>query len=559
MAKQYPVMVSPCPLLLCAMLAAGASAGCTAGTARPIDGGAGGPDSDVLDGCDPSVDSDGDGIADDAEGTRDVDSDGTPNHLDLDSDGDGLPDSEEHMGNVPCSIPDSDGDRTPNWFDLDSDNDGLSDADERGTYSTDPYNRDSDGDTVTDLGEVLGTRTDPNDPSSTIDSEDFFVVLPYTGATENRTLRFGTNLQMADVYFLIDTTGSMQGAIDNVTSSLSRISTEITARIPNIQMGVGQYRDFPNSSGFSGYGSPGDLPYEHEQDITGTLTLVQSALGRLAASGGADVPESSTEALYQTATGEGATWSFSSGSPAVTLARKMCPAVLDELGRRRGYPCFRPESLPIVVLVTDAPFHNGPGGSDGYTGITPPPHAFNQAVAALGNIGARFIGVAVGSAPRAAEEAVATMTGTVDGTGAPLVYNASGGEVSDAIISGIETLAGSTPQNVDTVTENVPGNPDEFDATLFIKAITPVEGYHDGVTGPSPGVTYTSKDETTFYAVVPGTMVDFDVRFYNDVRPPAVSAQIFQATIYVRGNGVARLDQRHVYIIVPPDGVVILI
>ncbi len=545
------------------VLVALALAGCTAGGGSRPDGSVPGADSgNVLSGCDPSLDSDGDGIADQAEGTTDADGDGTPNHLDTDADGDGISDTEEHMGNVPCSLPDVDDDDIPNWLDPDSDNDGLSDAEERGTYSTDPWNRDSDGDGVTDLGEARGTMTDPNDASSTIPPGDFFVVLPYNGDPENRTLRFNTDLQLADIYFLIDTTGSMQSSIDNVTSSLSRISSEIGTRIPNVQMGVGQYRDFANTNdlfAFDAYGSPGDEPYGNEQNITPDVAQVQAALGRLAAAGGADGPESSVEALYQTATGEGGSWSFSGGAPPFNLARAACPAVPDETGRRRGYPCFRPDSLPIVVLVTDAPFHNGPGGEHSYSGISPSPHQFDQAVVSLMNIGARFIGVAVGSAPRAAEEEIAMRTGTVDGTGAPLVFDATGGTVSDAIITGIETLAGRTPQNVDTTTENVDGNPDGFDATQFLKAITPVEGYNGGVSGPNPGTTYTSKDETTFYQVIPGTQVEFEVRFLNDVRPPAETAQIFRATIIVRGNGVARLDSRNVYIVVPPDGAIILI
>ncbi len=536
---------------------------CTAGIrAVPDGGGTGGPDSSVLEGCDPNLDADGDGIADQAEGMSDFDGDGVPNHLDDDSDGDGISDREEHQGNIPCSLPDSDGDRVPNWLDRDSDNDGLSDADERARFSTDPYNRDSDGDGVTDLGEALGTMTDPNDRSSTIDPDDFFLVLPYNDAAVDRELEFGTNLQVADVYFLIDTTGSMQSAIDNVTSSISSLSTQIRMRIANVQMGVGQYRDFPNSADifdFGAYGSPGDMPYRNEQSITDDLSAVQAALGRLSAGGGADGPESSTEALYQTATGEGATWTFAAGAPAFTLPRATCPSIPDETGTRRGYPCFRPGSLPIVVLVTDAPFHNGPGNTNPYTGITPAPHSFDQAVSALNAIGARFIGVAVGSGPRAEEEAAARMTGTVDLSGSPLVYDASGGTVSAAIIEGIETLAGRTPQDVDTATENVSGNPDDFDATRFIKSIVPVEGFNGGLRGPMPGVTYTSADDRAFYAVVPGTRVIFGVRFHNDVRPPAETAQIFRATIVVRGNRVARLDERNVYIVVPPDGAIILI
>ncbi|HJL18656.1 MAG TPA: hypothetical protein RMH99_23545 [Sandaracinaceae bacterium LLY-WYZ-13_1] len=537
-------------------------AGCTAGEDRPRDAGpGGGPDADVLSGCDPSRDADGDGVADQAEGDTDADGDGTPNFQDTDADGDGILDTEEHAGNVPCSLPDADDDGIPNWLDTDSDNDGLSDAEERDTYSTDPYGIDSDGDGVTDLGEARGTMTDPNDATSTIPEEDFFVVLPYNGSPETRTLRFGTNLQQADVYFLIDTTGSMQSSIDNVTSSLTRLSTEIRARIPNVQMGVGQYRDFHNSDDLFGgaYGSPGDEPYANEQVITDDVSRVQSALSALGAGGGGDGPESATEALYQTATGEGGTWTFSGGAPSFTLPRAACPAIPDETGTRRGYPCFRPEALPIVVLVTDAPFHNGPGNSNAYSGISPAPHFFDQAVTALDNIGARFVGVAVGSGPRSDEEAVARMTGSVDEAGEPLVYDASGGTVSDAIIEGIETLAGRTPQDVDTITENVDGNPDGFDATQLIDSITPVEGFNGPISGPMPGVTYASKDATTFYEVIPGTLVDFEVVFINTVRPPAATAQIFRATIIVRGNGVARLDDRNVYIVVPPDGATILI
>ena len=118
---------------------------------------------------------------------------------------------------------------------------------------------------------------------------------------------------------------------------------------------------------------------------------------------------------------------------------------------------------------------------------------------------------------------------------------------------------GGTPQDVDTETENVAGNPDDFDATLFIKSIVPLEGYNGGVSGPMPGVTYESKDLTTFYQVIPGTQVDFTIDFWNDVRMPAETAQVFRARIIVMGNGVARLDEREVYIVVPPDGFVIII
>jgi hypothetical protein len=517
----------------------------------------------IVDGCDASVDSDGDGIADRAEGMTDSDGDGTPNHLDLDSDGDGIPDEEEHGGAHPCSRPDADGDGVPNWLDRDSDNDGLTDAEERDRYGTNPYERDTDGDGVTDLGEARGTMTDPTDPRSTIPPGDFFVVLPYEGAHELRTLRFGTTIRQADVYFLIDTTGSMDGPIENVRSSLTRIASELGSRIRDVQMGVGRHDDFPNGASifdFSAYGHPPDQAYENVQDITDDLPAVQRALNGLEAAGGGDGPESQVEALYQTATGEGGDWTFASGAPRYSIPRRRCPLVPDEIGMRRGYPCFRPGSLPIVVLVTDVPMHNGTNPMWNYTGITPPPHTLAQAVSALNGIGARVIGVAVDGSGREDMEAVARMTGTVDRSGRPLVYDAAGGAVSDAIIEGISTLVGRTPQDVTTARENVAGNPDGVDATGFIQSITTVEGYSpEGIPGPMPGVTYTRRDETTFYGVVPGTTVEFAVDFHNDFVPPPPTAQIYRAIIVVIGNGVARLDERQVYIIVPPEGATILI
>ncbi len=518
-------------------------------------GDSGRPDTNVvIPGCEPDQDTDGDGLADELEGEGDVDGDGVPNFMDTDSDGDGIPDSDEQVGG-PCSITDSDGDGEPDSWDLDSDNDGLPDAEEVGTYFTDPRSIDTDGDGVTDLGEARGTMTDPRDPSSTIAPGDFFVVLPFEGDRANRTLRFGTSINIADIYFLIDTTGSMSAPIENVQSSLTSIVAEINAAIPDAQMGVGHFEDFP----FGGYGSDGsfggtDVPYANVQDITADVAAVQAGLNSLELGSGADSPESHVEALYQTATGMGGTWNYS-GSPTASISPRSCPSIPDEPGVRRGYPCFRPGALPIIITVSDIEWHNGPGGSEAYSGITPAPHTFEQAAAALTSIGARYIGVAVDGQGRSEAEAMGRATGTVDGSDRPLVYDSPGGTVSSSIIEGIGTLTGGVTQDVTTRAENVAGNPDEFDATLFIKSITPVEGYVGGI----PGTGYESKDDVAFYQVVPGTEVDFAIDFYNDVRVANETAEIFQALIIVVGNGVTNLDSRNVYIIVPPGGGTVLI
>ncbi|MBN1773095.1 MAG: hypothetical protein JXB32_17645, partial [Deltaproteobacteria bacterium] len=86
-----------------------------------------------------------------------------------------------------------------------------------------------------------------------------------------------------------------------------------------------------------------------------------------------------------------------------------------------------------------------------------------------------------------------------------------------------------------------------FDARQFITRITPVS------CSPTEGCPR-GFDDTTFFGVQPGTLVTFDVTFYNGVFPPRETASVFKATIVVLGNGVARLDERTVIIIVPPTG-----
>lgn len=408
---------------------------------------------------------------------------------------------------------------------LDSDGDGIPD-DEEIRLGTDPHNPDTDGDGVPDGVEILA-GTDPLDPNSTIPPTDFYVVLPFEAPTELRELDFTARLGRADIFFLVDTTGSMGAAIGNVRSSLSTmIVPAINDAIVDSVMGVGDYRDFPVAP----YGDPGDWPFIVRQEMTDDVSRVQSALNGLRAGGGNDGPESTVEALYRAVSGG-------------------CPDGF-------GEACFRFDSHPIIVVVTDAEMHNGPGGANAYSGVTA--RTWTEMVAALNAHDVKIVGAAVDpisiipipiplpNAARPHLEALATATSSRSAAGSLTVYNAPGGSVSGAVVDGILDLVGAARQDVTSRT--LDDESDAVDARRFIQAVRPLRATRA-----------TSFDATTFYGVGGGTTITFEVAFRNDFLPEQTFVQIFRAYIEVFEPGTDTvLDRRNVYVVVPAVGGVLI-
>ncbi len=565
-------------LVIAACLAgAGSAMGCTSGSTRPggmmLDGGG---DARTIDRrCMTTTDSDSDSLFDEFEQSygEDWERDGIPNHLDPDSDDDGISDSEEAGPGGGCSARDTDGDAVPDFLDLDSDGDGLSDREERTRYFTDPYNEDSDGDGFVDVAEVA-TGHDPLNPDDGIPPEDFYVVLPYEGPEQLRDLTFSTNVRQADVFFMMDRTGSMSEEAGRLRSSLGNIVREMTMRIRDVGVGVGGFAGFGGPAGSGGMcmtiigiescddGPRGDVPFNLYGVITTDVAQMQRDVDMLRADQGGATWASSNEALYQAATGAGiAPW----------VPPQRCAAIPDETRPRIGYPCFRPGSLPIMVVMTDTSSKNGPmttgvsGGTYNPARFTmgPPPHTYDESLASLRGIGARVIGVISGeevSRPTAIAQfrEWATQTGTVDGSGAPITFmiGSDGSGLDTRIIEAVRILAEETPQDISATSvdgEDFPAEIGPVDATRFIKNITPARIVAGGIPTecPSSGLC----DDRLFYSVTPGATVEFRVRFLNDFQPPRPFSQVFRAEILVLGNGVAELDSRDVVIVVPSGSI----
>ncbi len=218
---------------------------------------------------------------------------------------------------------------------------------------------DSDGDGVPDVAdECPGPGAYRAADGSCYGDTFFFHELPYGGPAEIDPLDVRVQVRTADVYFLMDTTGSMGGEIFNLQRDLTSgtfisgcgggIIGAIRCTIPDAWFGVGAHDDYPVSP--YGSGPSGDVVYQNFQDITASVSAAQTAVNRLRLHYGMDGPESQAQALWAVATGGGLGTYLAPNGP--------CG------GTGWGYPCFRAGTIPILILFTDAPFHNGPYGYD---------------------------------------------------------------------------------------------------------------------------------------------------------------------------------------------------
>jgi len=500
------------------------------------------------------LDSDNDTITDQQErpASSDVDGDLILDRHDLDTDGDGLSDATEAGDTDPHTWPrDTDHDGIPDFRDHDSDGDGLSDEWEYGE-GLNPYSEDTDGDGVPDLIEV-GAGTDPLDASSNPTTEgNFFFKIPYMEDPEpaEDTLVFSTDIQKADVFFIMDTTGSMGGEITNLKSSLrTSIIPSVLTIIPDVWFGVGRFDDYPVSP----YGSSGsgDVVFELKQRMTWDAALADTGVNALDGHYGADGSESDVPAL----------WAVSTGLGLGTYLAPQDACAVDEV----GYPCFRSGAVPIIVLMTDATYHNGPGGYEPYSGITPTPPTYDEAVTALNAIHARVIGIwSTGWGDvEGHHNQLATATGAVDVTGTPLVFEIStdGTGLGTQVVDAIEILAYQVPIEISAAARD--DDTDIVDATQFIERIVPnVVGGEPDPADPTlicvGGLSVEDTDSDTypdiFVGVLPGTTVCFDITpRRNEVVEPTDEPQVFLAYVDVLGDGITVLSTRQVYFLIPPE------
>lgn len=491
-------------------------------------------------------DSDGDGIGDLYEGgtspynqiPRDADGDGTPDYLDLDSDGDGLTDTEEGSVSDPTAEPlDTDGDGIYDFADADSDNDGISDAEEFGR-GLDWLNTDTDGDGFAD-GAEDSAGSDPLDPLSII--EGIYVTVDERNSVE-KTFQFELSIERADIAFVLDTTCSMTSTLNGVASQFTTILNKISSNVADPAFGVASFDDYA----YSGMGSNGlDKPFWFRQQITTDTTKVQTALSSLYVHDGGDLPESTTEALYQALSGVGYDQNCNGRYDSNTDLLPFLSSGTDPFGgsSSQNYDStvpgtgsgpgmgYRDGALPILIYATDAALRDSVGGG-ATPGGCPGDASHTGVIRAAKAINARLIGLEVGGSSMGGQmNTLASGTNSVADTD-------NDGAADDNLVF---LWTGTSAQLATTISKAVE---QLLDDVAFSEITLEVVGDEYGFVTDIQPAKYTLTSNAN------GQVLDFTLNIRGAV-PQNAQDQLYHLTLNVMGDGTVLLDTLDINVLVP--------
>ncbi len=495
---------------------------------------------------DPDGDADGDGIPNGVEGCNDRDNNGIPNYMDNDSDGDGILDSEEcpellgekdGEGNFTekpyCR--DTDGDDTPDYLDFDSDNDLLSDKEEY-DLGTDPYDNDTDGDGTEDKAEIVyeknhNQKCDPTDPNSKPPENLVYVFVPFHRENATRhTLEF-TTPRSVDIVLMLDTSKSMSMAMDNLGDELkTNVIDELKNHFPDdfIRFGFGEMPWNPNNFSLIG------------DDIDAVKTGIDAIIPD--GGYGMQIPT-----LHRAVSGYDLhTWIEinSNHIPGIISQMDLFYFSADEAdcshhnGSVGGF-CFRPESMPIILVASDESMleliNTGDEKPDTplsfwgeYLDTIGPKQ--NDTIIEMMLKNARIIGIDTGFFCEETDENddpvcsdkcektqatetditnIAEQTHSLDETGDPFLFHTvscDGSGLSGNVIDAVEALASFTETDIttDVIWSDTEDHctVDDFEFTFTPQSADPAENIsHFGT--------------EMFHDVVPGTTVTWELKVKN--------------------------------------------
>jgi hypothetical protein len=135
-------------------------------------------------------------------------------------------------------------------------------------------------------------------------TENILVLNPGDTSEEIVTVKVPPNVGVpkVDVYFLADTTGSMENILAAVQNGASNILDALNALDLDLVFGVGNYKDFQ-----PGGETQDPFAFQHQLNPTSRVADVENAFNAWSASGGSDTPEGQLFALDQLADPPGGT------------------------------------------------------------------------------------------------------------------------------------------------------------------------------------------------------------------------------------------------------------
>jgi len=292
-----------------------------------------------------------------------------------------------------------------------------------------------------------------------------------------------------DVLFLIDTSGSFGDDIDTLQASATTIVDELSTLAANIHFGVASFADFP----LDDFGDPdhGDEAFVLDQAITSNADDVYEAIDLLdqPLNFGADGEESQLEALYQVATGAGRDVGGDGDH--------------DDLGDIEPTDVgWRQEAMKLVILATDAPFHDSDLEAD-YPGA-----GLTETLDALNTAGIVVIGLDSG-------DTEGELQHVVDMTGGELFeLSNDSAEIAESVYDGVYLATLEVDVRVEVVN----------DPEGFITAIIPA--VHEDV-----GV---------------GQTVPFHIEFEGVLDEPVADLDFMDIRLWITGDGaiLARVPVR---------------
>ncbi len=304
----------------------------------------------------------------------------------------------------------------------------------------------------------------------------------------------------ADVYFLADTTGSMEKILGAVQGGAANILNTLSGLGLDIAFGVGNYKDFPiNPSAGSPY------VFQHQQNPTNVAAQVAAAINAWHANGGGDLPEAQLHAMHKLAEPPGGPIGWRAASKRIIVwfgdapgHDPVCKAISGEPADTTEASVIaelQTEKITVLAISTSSPGLDGdpkPPGTGNYTAVCGAPG---------GNPGQG--------------------THIANATGGKFVSPIDPAYIGQTIIDLVKGAVAAL-KNVKLVPAG--------DIAPFVTSISPAAGY-----GPLPG----DKPHTLTFEVV-----------FTGVIPCKDTAQVFTGTLNVVADG-AVVAQKRVEITVP--------